>query len=306
MAGYQQETDDNEGKLFVGGLAWESTEESLRDYFEQFGPVESINLKRNKEDQSKHRGFAFVKFQYAEDADKVLNQREAHIVDGSKIDPKSACPIGIKPEQRTKKIFVGGLQAETTDEKLKEYFSEFGQILNNIEYAVDHNTKKKRGFCFIEFASESTVDKIVKAKYHTVAGKRLETKRALSKQQQQEMAEASGIRKVAPSNALIGLTGYNHLATPYAQPVIYIHPDSLSTAYPLGIGGVTAYPAIATGGAAQYASALETLYQPYGAASRDTKHQGKATSSSVSLKGGRSSNPYGKSSHSDRDHYSKY
>ena len=29
------------------------------------------------------------------------------------------------------------------------------------------------GFCFIEFASESIVDRIVKQKYHTVAGKRV-------------------------------------------------------------------------------------------------------------------------------------
>ena len=29
--------------------------ESLRNYFETYGPVESINLKRNKDDASKHR-----------------------------------------------------------------------------------------------------------------------------------------------------------------------------------------------------------------------------------------------------------
>merc|ERR1712080_736658 len=98
--------DDSEGKLFVGGLAWESNEDSIKSYFEKYGNVEAVNLKKNKEDATKHRGFAFVKFAHAEDAEAVLNQIEPHFIDGSKVDPKSACPIGIKPEQRTKKIFI--------------------------------------------------------------------------------------------------------------------------------------------------------------------------------------------------------
>ena len=53
----------------------------------------------------------------------------------------------------------------------------------------------------------------------------------------------------------------------YAQPVIYIHPDSLSTSYPLQALGITAglsgYPVASTG----YTTALETLYAPYGGTS---------------------------------------
>ncbi|XP_047144972.1 heterogeneous nuclear ribonucleoprotein A/B isoform X1 [Hydra vulgaris] len=269
-------SDNNEGKLFVGGLAWDTTEESLRNYFEKFGEVESVNLKRNKEDLNKHRGFAFVKFVTQESADEVLNQAEPHILDGSKIDPKSACPMGVKPEQRTKKIFVGGLQTETTEEKLREYFSQFGEIKNNIEFAVDHNTKKRRGFCFIEFANESVVDKIVKDKFHEIAGRRLETKRALSKQQQEEMKDAGllGSRYRGGNPAIPGYPGMSvpPYPSPYAQPVIYIHPDSLSTAYPSaalgGISGMTgAYPHL-QGGYTQ--SPMESLYTPYGG--RDVRH----------------------------------
>lgn len=259
--------DDSEGKLFVGGLAWDSDEESIKSYFEKFGTVEYVKLKKNKEDNTKHRGFCFVKFAIAADADTVLHQAEPHYIDGSKVDPKSASPIGVKPEERTKKIFVGGLQAETTEEKLMEYFSTFGEIRNNIEFAVDHATKKRRGFCFIEFANESIVDRIVKDKYHEIEGKRLETKRALSKQQQQDAAKAAssgGGRGGPVSGHIAGGYGVKAAtaayAQPYAQPVIYIHPDSLSTAYPMSaLQGLTA----------GYTSSLEQFYTPY-AGSRDT------------------------------------
>lgn len=76
--------------------------------------------------------------------------------------------------------------------------------------------------------------------------------------------------------AMQALTGA-HLT----QPVIYIHPDSLSTAYPLaGLAGLTSYPSIATGGAPSYTSALETLYTPYSGGNRDARHQTKGNLSS--------------------------
>jgi len=282
MPAYKRDSpDDTEGKLFVGGIGWESDEEAVKEYFEKFGPVAYVKLKRNREDPSKHRGFAFVKFVNAEDADVVLNQEEPHLIHGSKIDPKSACPMGVKPEERTKKIFVGGLQAETTEEKLKEYFGTFGEIRSDIEFAIDRNTKKKRGFCFIEFSNEAIVDRIVKNKFHEVAGKRLETKRALSKQQQAEAAAAAGqpnVRAAQYGTPMVQQAG----VTPYGQPVIYIHPDSLSTAYPMSALGMQGL----TGG---YASALETLYMPYNGSNQNTNRFG---GSSRGGGGGQRHDPY--------------
>jgi len=265
------EKDDTDGKLFVGGIGWESDEESVKEYFEKFGPVAYVKLKRNREDPSKHRGFAFVKFVNSTDADAVLCHREPHFVDGAKIDPKSACPLGVKPEDRTKKVFVGGLQAETTEERLMEYFAQFGDITGKIEFAIDRNTKKKRGFCFIEFANEGIVDRIVRTKFHEVAGKRVETKRALSKQQQQQqlqqqlqqqqqqqLAVAGGQSALGQpfGGPIIQHTGH---VTPYGQPVIYIHPQSVSHYPYMGMAG-------AGGQGGGYSASLENLYMPYGQA----------------------------------------
>jgi len=141
-----------------------------------------------------------------------------------------------------------------------EYFGQFGQIQNQIEFSIDRNTNKRRGFCFIEFANEGIVDRIVKSKYHEICGKRLETKRALSKQQQAEEAARQASQNIPTVHAMAGAGAYGapqQIAMPqYAQPVIYIHPDSLSTAYPSSVLGYT-------GVAGGYQSAIETIYQPY-------------------------------------------
>ena len=65
-------------KLFVGGIGWESNEDSVKEYFDKFGTVAYVKLKRNREDPSKHRGFAFVKFANPSDADTVLSHKEPH------------------------------------------------------------------------------------------------------------------------------------------------------------------------------------------------------------------------------------
>lgn len=69
------------GKLFVGGLAWETTEDSLRSYFRQFGPLESVMVMEG-------RGFGFVFFRHANDAETVLKNTGHHFVDSKSVDVK--------------------------------------------------------------------------------------------------------------------------------------------------------------------------------------------------------------------------
>ncbi|KAL7572294.1 hypothetical protein ACA910_017892 [Epithemia clementina (nom. ined.)] len=68
------------GKLFVGGLAWNTTEDSLRSYFKQFGPLKSVVVMEG-------RGFGFVFFHDAKDADTCL-QKGGHVVDKQFVDVK--------------------------------------------------------------------------------------------------------------------------------------------------------------------------------------------------------------------------
>lgn len=54
-------------KLFVGGLSWSTTDESLRRVFKEFGTVEEAKVVR-KRDTGRSRGFGFVTFIPEEDA----------------------------------------------------------------------------------------------------------------------------------------------------------------------------------------------------------------------------------------------
>ena len=65
--------DDNSAgdrKLFLGGLSWETKEPQLKDYFEKFGEIESINLKLDPM-TGRSRCFAFLVFKESSSIDQV-------------------------------------------------------------------------------------------------------------------------------------------------------------------------------------------------------------------------------------------
>ena len=67
-------------KLFVGGLAWKTTEDTLRSAFERFGAVQEAVIVLDR-DTGRSRGFGFVTF--VNDADATTAQQE---MDGADLD----------------------------------------------------------------------------------------------------------------------------------------------------------------------------------------------------------------------------
>lgn len=63
---------DNKRTVYVGGLAEEVTEQLVNDAFIPFGDIVEIQMPVDYESQ-KHRGFAFVEFETAEDAAAAID-----------------------------------------------------------------------------------------------------------------------------------------------------------------------------------------------------------------------------------------
>uniref|UniRef100_A0A3Q3GRG8 Heterogeneous nuclear ribonucleoprotein D n=1 Tax=Labrus bergylta TaxID=56723 RepID=A0A3Q3GRG8_9LABR len=155
--------EEDEGKMFVGGLSWDTTKKDLKDYFSKYGEVVDCTLKLDPM-TGRSRGFGFVLFKDPESVEKVALQKE-HKLNGKVIDPKKA--KAMKSKEPVKKIFVGGLSPDTPEEKVREYFGAFGE-LESIELPMENKTNKRRGFCFITFKEEEPVKLIMEKKYHNI------------------------------------------------------------------------------------------------------------------------------------------
>ena len=82
-------------KIFVGGLHYETCDETLKKYFRTFGVVETVQVMYNRE-TNKSRGFGFVTFETEAAVDKVLQNR-MHNIDNKSVEVKRAVPKADAP-----------------------------------------------------------------------------------------------------------------------------------------------------------------------------------------------------------------
>ena len=71
-------------KLFVGGLSWNTTEDSLRDGFAKFGEITEAAVITDR-DTGRSRGFGFITFADAAAADKAAAEMNETEFDGRTI-----------------------------------------------------------------------------------------------------------------------------------------------------------------------------------------------------------------------------
>lgn len=172
-----------QNKLFVGGLNVETTEDGLRNHFEQFGALDECVVVMHP--QGRSRCFGFITYSTPEEA-KAAMAAIPHVVEGHEVEVKRA----ISREEahnpdihaNVKKIFVGGVKDHVEAENLIEYFSQFGTV-EKAEIISDKLTGKKRGFGFVFFDDTDSATKAVLTRYHTIDGNKVEVKKALSKQE---------------------------------------------------------------------------------------------------------------------------
>jgi len=92
-----------EQNLFVGSLAYSTTDDSLKAHFEQIGEVESARVITDR-DSGRSKGFGFVKYKNSDDNQKAIDALDGKELDGRTISVNLARP----KEDRPRRDFNGG------------------------------------------------------------------------------------------------------------------------------------------------------------------------------------------------------
>nr|CAB3265074.1 peptidyl-prolyl cis-trans isomerase-like [Phallusia mammillata] len=87
----------NKRMIYVGGLAEEVTEKTIHSAFIPFGDIVDVNLPIDYETE-KHRGFAFVEFELAEDAKAAMDNMNESEIFGRTLRVNIAKPMFAKKE----------------------------------------------------------------------------------------------------------------------------------------------------------------------------------------------------------------
>jgi len=71
----------SKNKLFIGGLPWEATGETLRDAFSSFGEVQEAKVIVDRA-TNRSKGFGFVEFSNSDDAQMALQEMDGRELGG--------------------------------------------------------------------------------------------------------------------------------------------------------------------------------------------------------------------------------
>ncbi|KAK3674550.1 hypothetical protein LTR78_005636 [Recurvomyces mirabilis] len=175
----------DDGKMFIGGLNWETTDESLKNYFTQFGDVLECTVMRDGQ-SGRSRGFGFLTFRDPKVVNTVMVKE--HTLDGKLIDPKRAIPRD--EQERTAKIFVGGVSQDASQDDFANFFRQFGNVLD-ATLMMDKETGRPRGFGFVTFDSEQAVDRTLEGPL-AICNKSIEVKRAQPRGDMREADAGAG------------------------------------------------------------------------------------------------------------------
>ncbi|PWA55562.1 Nucleotide-binding, alpha-beta plait [Artemisia annua] len=149
-------------KLFVRGLSWNTTSETLCAAFKEHGEIEEGAVIVDKA-SGKSRGYGFITYKDIEATRKAL-EAPSKLIDGRMAVCILACEgvptVGANPDQAQRKLYIGGLSPEITNESLLTFFGTYGEIEEG-SVAYDKETNKSRGFGFITYKTVEAAKKAI-------------------------------------------------------------------------------------------------------------------------------------------------
>jgi len=85
-------------KLYVGGLSYDTTEDTLKEYFSAAGTIQSVTVIKDKF-SGKSKGFGFVEMASDEEAQKAIEMFNGQEFEGRTLKVNEARPMEDRPRR---------------------------------------------------------------------------------------------------------------------------------------------------------------------------------------------------------------
>ncbi|KAI7749099.1 hypothetical protein M8C21_028842 [Ambrosia artemisiifolia] len=179
------DADPAHRKIFVHGLGWDTTTETLISEYNKFGEIEDCKAVVDK-NTGKSKGYGFILFKHRAGAKKALKEPQKKI--GNRVTScqlASAGPVPAPPpnapmvsEYTQRKIFVSNVAAEIDPGRLKEFFGKFGEIEEG-PLGLDKQTGKPKGFALFVYKSVESAKKALEEPHKVFEGYTLNCQKAV-------------------------------------------------------------------------------------------------------------------------------
>ncbi|ESW23503.1 hypothetical protein PHAVU_004G052900 [Phaseolus vulgaris] len=192
------DADPAHRKIFVHGLGWDTTVETLTAAFSSYGDIEDCKAVTDKA-TGKSKGYGFVLFKTRRAARNALRQPQKRI--GNRT---AACQLAsVGPVQATismapgasdfsqRKIYVSNVSAELDPQRLLSFFARFGEIEEG-PLGLDKVTGKPKGFCLFVYKSVEGAKRALEGPHKKFEGHILHCQKAIDGSKQQRVGVVQG------------------------------------------------------------------------------------------------------------------
>eukprot|EP00252_Welwitschia_mirabilis_P006508 TRINITY_DN17397_c0_g1_i1.p1 TRINITY_DN17397_c0_g1~~TRINITY_DN17397_c0_g1_i1.p1 ORF type:complete len:353 (-),score=19.13 TRINITY_DN17397_c0_g1_i1:173-1186(-) len=205
-------------KVFVYGLALETTSEDLKSVFSKYGEMEECDVVSDRV-SGKCKGYGFVTY-------KTMAQAQAAMKEPTKTVLSRTARVQLAFEGRghpgdSRKIYVYPVPADVSAKKLSEFFSKFGEVEEGPR-GFDTATGKSKGYALFTYKTLEGAKKALEEPVKVFEGISMKCK----------VADANG-KSTKPSlpqtENLVGSTGAMGYGFPYNQSVVTPGLNSLNS-----------------------------------------------------------------------------
>ncbi|KAJ4724544.1 RNA-binding protein [Melia azedarach] len=179
------DADPAHRKIFVHGLGWDTTADTLKAEFGKYGEIEDCKAVTDRV-SGKSKGYAFILFRHRKGARNALKQPQKKIGNRTtSCQLASAGPVPAPPptappvsEYTQRKIFVSNVSADLEPEKLLEFFNQFGEIEEG-PLGLDKQTGKPKGFALFVYKTVESAKRALEEPHKVFNGHTLHCQKAI-------------------------------------------------------------------------------------------------------------------------------
>ncbi|TPP64975.1 Poly(U)-binding-splicing factor PUF60 [Fasciola gigantica] len=197
-------------RVYVGSISYDVKEEMLKQSFSVFGPIKTVSMSWDPATQ-KHKGFAFLEFEYPEGAHLAIEQMNGTSFGGRQLkvgrpsNLASADPIIAELVAEYKlenRIYVSGIHLDLTEDDVSLVFEAFGKIVFCRLQPDPSRPIGHRGFGYIEYENgQSAMDAVASMNQFELGGQLLPPKYLPSEYVDDDVTlESSNLLRIVKDN----------------------------------------------------------------------------------------------------------
>lgn len=159
-------------KIYVGSIYYEIGEATIRQSFETFGPVRSIDMSYDQ-GTNRHKGFCFLEFECPEAAFLALEHMQSITIGGRAVKVGRLSNIGQVAAQhfiaqfgneaaKYHRVYIANIHVNIVDTDIKAVFESFGRVLS-CQLVKNVDTGRHKNYGFVEYDNSQSMKEAISA-----------------------------------------------------------------------------------------------------------------------------------------------